>query len=175
MWKFPSAVLAILVLGIAALPAAVAQSPAEPLETRLVARKVVVVDGRETLVEAASARPGDVIEYTATYRNTGKDAITGLQATLPIPRQTEFVPGTARPARAMASLDGSTFADDPAQAHGDARRQAGRGTGALPRVPRDLRWFAGELAGGKSLAVHGARPGRRRPAPNEPGGPGGGR
>lgn len=174
MRKSPCAVLAVLALGIFALPAAFAQSPGQPLETRLVASKVVVVDGRESLVDAASARPGDVIEYTATYRNAGKEPIKGLQATLPIPSQTEFIPGSARPARAMASLDALAFADLPLK-----RTVTRDGKPVEEPVPyreyRTLRWSAGELGGGKSASFTARVRVIDDRLPNEPGGPGGGR
>ena len=81
---------------------------------------------------------------------TGKDAIRGLKATLPIPPQTEFIPGSARPAKAQASLDGLAFADVP------LRRKATRdGQAVEEAVPwreyRALRWAAGDLGAGSSL------------------------
>lgn len=174
MCKTLSAVLAILALGIVAMPAAFAQPLGEPLETRLVASKVVVAEGRESLVEAANAKPGDVIEYTATYRNAGKDPIKGLQATLPIPSQTEFIPGTARPARAMASLDGRTFAQLPLK-----RTVTRDGKPVEEPVPyreyRAIRWSAGDLGGGKAASFTARVRVMDDRAPNEPGGPGGGR
>jgi uncharacterized repeat protein (TIGR01451 family) len=149
MKKSLGAAMAVLALAAMAVPAAWAQKPAEPLESRLVARKVVVADGKETLVEAANAKPGDVIEYVATYRNTGKDGLTGLQATMPIPPETEYIPGTARPAQAKASVDGRAFADIPLK-----RTVTRNGKQVEEQVPyreyRALRWLAGELGGGKS-------------------------
>ena len=142
--------LAALAIATASPSLALAQKGAEPVESVLVARKVVVAEGRESLVDAADARPGDVIEYAATYRNTGKEAIRGLKATLPIPPQTEFIPGSARPAKAQASLDGRAFADMP------LRRKATRNGQAVEEdVPwreyRAIRWAAGDLGAGSSL------------------------
>jgi len=142
--------LAALVVATAASTPALAQKGGEPLESTLVARKVVVAEGRESLVDAADARPGDVIEYVATYRNTGKDAIRGLKAALPIPPQTEYIPGSARPAKAQASLDGKAFADMP------LRRKTTRNGQAIDEpVPwreyRAIRWDAGDLAAGDTL------------------------
>jgi uncharacterized repeat protein (TIGR01451 family) len=145
------AALAALAIAVTASPHAAAQKAPDPLESRLVARKVVTVEGRESLVDAASARPGDVIEYVATYRNGGKATIRGLQATLPIPPQTEYLPGSARPARAQASTDGRTFADMPLK-----RTVTRNGAQVEELVPyreyRALRWNAGELGGENSLA-----------------------
>ena len=143
--------LAALVVATASSTPALAQKGGDPLESTLVARKVVVAEGRESLVDAADARPGDVIEYVATYRNTGKDAIRGLKATLPIPPQTEFIPGSERPAKAQASLDGRAFADMP------LRRKATRdGQAVEESVPlreyRAIRWAAGDLGTGGSLS-----------------------
>jgi len=141
--------LACAVTCLMPLGDALAQKGPDPLESRLAARKVVMVDGRESLVDAGSAKPGDVIEYTATYRNAGKEPITGLQATLPIPAQTELLPGTAKPAQAMASLDTRTFAAMP------LKRVIERGGVKIEEpVPyreyRALRWSAGVLGSGKS-------------------------
>lgn len=149
MKRILAAALAALAAACLAAPAAFAQKASTPLESRLVARKVVAADGRETFVDAGSARPGDVIEYVATYRNTGTKAITGLQATVPIPAQTEFLPGTARPARALASVDGRAFAAIPLK-----RTVVRDGRPVEEPVPyreyRALRWFVAELGGDKS-------------------------
>lgn len=154
----------------------VAQAPGagEPLESRLVASKVVVTEGRESLVDAANAKPGDVIEYTATYRNPGKEAIRGLQATIPIPSQTEFIPGTARPAQALASLDGRAFAGMPLK-----RTVVRAGQQVEEQVPygeyRALRWLAGELPGGKTVSFTARVRVLDDRAANDPGGKAGGR
>jgi uncharacterized repeat protein (TIGR01451 family) len=163
-----------LMLAVLAPAAAMAQKPAEPLESRLDARKVVLVDGRESLVDAAAVRPGDLIEYVATYRNTGKGAITGLQATVPIPPQTEFVPGSARPAQAQASVDGRNFAAIPLK-----RTVTRAGKQIEEQVPfreyRALRWFAGELVGGSTAAFTARVRVIDDRAPSEPGSKGGGK
>ena len=131
--------------------AAAQQKAAQPLETRIEQRKVVrAADGAETLAAAEAVKPGDVIEYTVTYRNTGKAALTKLEATLPIPAETEFVAGTARPANAKASIDGRTFGDLPLK-----RTVKRNGVDVEEVVPasqyRFLRWYPGELAGEKAL------------------------
>jgi uncharacterized repeat protein (TIGR01451 family) len=145
------AALASLAIAAAALPSAAAQQGPDALESRLVARKVLVAEGRERLVDAAQAKPGDVIEYVATYRNAGKDAIRGLQATLPIPPQTEYIPGSARPAQAQATADGLTYAAIPLRR--TVTREGQAVDVAVPyREYRALRWHAGELASGKAVA-----------------------
>jgi uncharacterized repeat protein (TIGR01451 family) len=139
---------AALVFLAAALPAVAQQN--NPLVTRLEARKVVrAADGKESFEPAESARPGDVIEYVATYRNTGKQPLRNLEATLPVPQNTEFVPGSARPASAKASVDAKSFADMPLK-----RRTVRDGKPIEALVPvrdyRSLRWFAAELPADKT-------------------------
>ena len=128
-----------------------AQTPG-PLETRLAQQKVVrSADGKESTAAADTVRPGDVIEYTATYRNTGKQPLRKLEATLPIPPNTELLPGSARPANARASLDGRTFADMPLK-----RTVVRDGKQVQEDVPlreyRALRWYPDELGPDKTVA-----------------------
>jgi len=137
---------------IAALSLAADAQQRNPLESRLEARKVTVgADGKEALAAAESARPGDLIEYTATYRNTGPGAVRNLEATLPIPADTELVAGSATPANARASLDGTAFAPTPLK-----RKTTVNGREVESAVPlreyRSLRWYPGELGPGKALA-----------------------
>jgi uncharacterized repeat protein (TIGR01451 family) len=143
------ALAAVMVFG--ATPA-LAQKAAGPLETRMEQRKVVAADGRERFEGAEAVKPGDVIEYVATYRNTGKDAITGLVATLPVPAETEYLPGSARPAGATASVDGVRFEAIPLKRK--ARSADGKEIEQLVpyREYRALRWNAGELGAQKSVA-----------------------
>jgi len=142
-------VCAATLIGVAALPLASAAS--DVVETKLEARKVVVAaDGRERFLPAGEAKPGDVIEYLATYRNTGADVIRNLEATLPIPANTELLAGSARPANAKASLDARGFADMPL-----SRPATRDGAVVVEQIPhreyRYLRWFAPELAAHRSL------------------------
>jgi uncharacterized repeat protein (TIGR01451 family) len=143
-----AALVAALVFAAGAAALAQAQPAAGPLESRLDARKVVVEAGVERLVDAADAKPGDVIEYVATYRNTGREPIRDLQATLPIPKETEWIAGSAKPAGAQASLDGKAFAAVPLKRKGPQAVEV-----AVPvREYRALRWRLAELAPGKSVA-----------------------
>jgi uncharacterized repeat protein (TIGR01451 family) len=148
MKPFIQALTALAVLA-AAWPAA-AQQQANPLVTKLEARKVVRgADGKETLAPADSAKPGDVIEYVATYRNTSKQPLRNLEATLPIPQNTEFVPGSANPAGAKASLDAQNYAAMPLKR---TTVKDGKPVEALvpAREYRSLRWSAGELPAEKT-------------------------
>jgi uncharacterized repeat protein (TIGR01451 family) len=144
--------LGFAMLVAATAMAAHAQAPSNgPIETRMEARKVQrTSDGKEMLVPAQVAKPGDVIEYAVTYRNAGQAAVSNLEATLPIPAHTELIRGSTRPASAKASLDANAFGEMPLQ-----RRTTRAGLDALEPIPereyRYLRWYPGELAPGKSV------------------------
>ena len=124
----------------------------EPLEIKLERAKIVSADNKETRLSAAIAKPGEILEETATYTNKSAAALKGLEATLPVPVNTELVMGSVSPANARASTDGENFSTIPLtrkikQANGVEVEQA---------VPlseyRYLRWYPGELAAQKSLA-----------------------
>ena len=122
------------------------------VQTRLEAHKVErAADGKETLGDAQAARPGDLIEYTATYRNTGKQPVRNLEATLPIPANTEYVAGSAKPGAAKASVDAHAFGALPLK-----RRVVRDGKEVEESVPlreyRYLRWYPGELAADQSVS-----------------------
>lgn len=138
---------ASLVLGQAAL----AQSPS--VTSSLTAQKVEMVGGKAVLKPAAKGNPGDVIEYSGTYRNVSAAGVNKLQATVPVPPGTVFIPDSAQPAQAQASTDSARFAPMPLmrtvkQPDGKERREA---------VPLDeyraLRWEIGSLAAGGSTVV----------------------
>src|SRR5438874_114221 len=79
----------------------------------LTARKIAFVDGKESLESAEKAKPGDVIQYAATYRNTSTAAVKNLQATVPIPQGLELIADSAKPEAAQASVDGNNFKPMP--------------------------------------------------------------
>ena len=142
----------VVLLALAAVAALPVRAQEGPVESRLEARRVVrAADGRESFASADNARPGDVIEYVATYRNTGSSAVHGLEATLPIPPHTELVPGSVRPAAARASLDAASFAALPLK-----RTVTRDGRAVEEPVPwreyRYLRWHVGQLAARQSVA-----------------------
>lgn len=138
---------ASLVLGQAAL----AQSPA--VTSSLVAQKVEMLDGKAVFKPAAQGNPGDVIEYSGTYRNVSAASVSKLQATVPVPPGTIFIADSAQPARAQASTDNTRFAPMPLmrtvkQPDGKERMEA------VPLAEyRALRWEIGSLAAGSSTVV----------------------
>ena len=145
-------ILAVLAAGLLAGPAS-AQNNKSDVTISLVAQKVVAKDGKELLVAADRAVPGDVIQYEARCHNQGKQGVQQLAPSLPIPAGMVFVPGSARPAPAQASLDGRNFSALPLQ------RKVTRPGGqvVLEEIPatefRALRWQVGDLAAGGKTNV----------------------
>ncbi len=115
--------------------------------------KVVSSAGGEKLVSAAKISPGEVIEYQVRYANTGAKGAKNLQAILPIPASLQFVPGSALPAGAQASLNGKTYAAMPLK----RVVKAADGTPKTEVVPaseyRFLRWNVADLGAGQSVRV----------------------
>jgi uncharacterized repeat protein (TIGR01451 family) len=127
-----------------------------PLVVKLERRKVQLVAGKELLQTAETAKPGDVLEEIATYTNRSSAPLAGVEATLPVPANTQLVPSSVNPPNARASVDGVTFSPMP------LRRtvRLADGTAVEREVPageyRFLRWYPGKLDAKQSLAF-GAR------------------
>ena len=153
MHRFVRLTLAIAIAaaaGAASRPAhAAASSPAKPsagsVAVELSAQRVTKDQGKEVLVPADEAKPGELIEYRALYRNDGASEAKGLMATLPIPRGTQYVAGSALPRGVQASLDGRTFAPVPLK----RTVKTADGRTVVQDVPvaeyRALRWPLGAL------------------------------
>jgi uncharacterized repeat protein (TIGR01451 family) len=117
------------------------------------ARVVFGEHGAAQLVTTEAVRPGDVVEYRATYTNQGKDAVHGLTATLPIPVDTNYLGLTATPAAVEASTDGVHFAPIPLM-----RKVTGKdGRERWEPVPaaeyRALRWQIPELKANANQSI----------------------
>ncbi len=143
---------------VAACAVAAVSAPAIALadgavRVALTAQRVTTANGHEALVPAEKARPGDVIEYRATYTNDGTSTARQLVATLPIPAGLEYVGGTAAPTVVEASLDGRTFAPVPLK----RRERTSDGRVVVREVPaseyRWLRWPVGTLGAKRSYSV----------------------
>jgi uncharacterized repeat protein (TIGR01451 family) len=125
----------------------------EPLTNTLTVHRIVASAAAETSEPASTARPGDVLEYVAEFHNTGSSTARGLSATLPLPKGTEFLPGSQHPADVRASVDGVSFDALPLkrvvkQADGTLREEL-----VPTREYRYLRWPASDLAAGGALSV----------------------
>ena len=107
-------------------------------------------DGKEVLVDAAFVKPGDVIEYSATYTNRSAKTVKNVVASLPIPEGLQYQPMSAKPggAIAQAAVKGGVYGAEPL-----TRRVAGK----IEPVPyadyRSLRWNLGELHAGRVAVV----------------------
>lgn len=131
-----------------------AQQAGNDVTVALDASRIVAHAQGESRADAASAKPGDVIEYRAVYRNAGRSAARAVSATLPIPAGTEYVASSASPRLALrASLDGKRY--DPVPLMRRVKRADGQ-TVEQP-VPlaeyRFLRWDLGDLAPQKDSTV----------------------
>ena len=161
---FGGVILMACALGVGAQPAiskavekpvsqATKSQVSEPVEVQLVRRKVVLVDTKETLQDAGTVKPGEILEETAIYTNKSKSLFTKLEATLPIPLNTELVPNSTKPTTSpvRASTDGLSFRTPPLK----RKVKLANGVDSEQLVPlnvyRFLRWYPGELAAGKSL------------------------
>lgn len=124
----------------------------DPVKIKLERRKISLVDGKEVVQTAEIVKPGEVLEETATYTNRSKSMVRSLEATLPIPVNTELVEGSVKPDKAKASIDGKTFSNMPLT----RRIRLANGVISEQKIPvseyRYLRWYPGELASGKSVA-----------------------
>lgn len=102
--------------------------------------------GQELLLDELTAQPGDVLQYRAVYLNSSRAPLFQLAPTLPIPRGTEYIPGSATPEPVEGSLDGTSFR--PLPLFREVR--LADGSSARVEVParelRALRWGIGQLA-----------------------------
>ena len=142
-----------LALAFAALTAAAPAFADGAVQVQLTANRVTRSQGRDVLAPAEQAQPGDLLEYRATYKNAGTTEARGLMATLPIPRGTRYVTGSALPRRVEASLDGRTFAPIPLT----RKVRLADGRTVTREVPASeyvaLRWPLGVLPASQSREV----------------------
>lgn len=161
-WHIRGAVVLSLLFGACGAVSAQPAVTTPSVGTRPVAATAVAVEltqhkvvrnekGEEQLVEAASVKPGDVIEYRATYTNKSAKAVTGLVGNLPIPEGLEYVPRSAKPGASLvkAAADDGVFASEPL-----VRALPGGKTEPVPYGEyRALRWALGQLPAGGVTAV----------------------
>lgn len=136
---------------IAALTvSSMAWGQAPQVTSELQVQRVETVNGQSVYKPAPLSRPGDILEYRATYTNHGNAAVNGLIANLPIPAGTTLLDRSQLPPDALASTDGVHFAPLP------LTRAVHLPDGSTHQEPvplsdyRALRWNLGTLAPGKS-------------------------
>ena len=140
---------AIGTFGFTAATSALAK---DDVTVKLTASKVAATkDGKERFVAADTARPGEVIQYEAVYRNETQREIRGLEATVPIPGGLELLPESFQPVTAFASVNGADFAAMPLM------KPVADAVGKTVPVPlgeyRALRWAIPQLAPGATAIV----------------------
>jgi uncharacterized repeat protein (TIGR01451 family) len=145
--KFAQSVAAIFLLAAATLASA---KPDDDLAIAMTQSRVVVKEGKEAAEPADAAKPGDVIEYTAEYRNKGTKSLRTVMAIIPIPAGTEYLPDSAKPNMAFASLKGDKYEAVPLKRK--VKQADGKEIEQL--VPyseyRFVRWSVGDMVPGKS-------------------------
>ena len=162
-WRQTFAVCAIAVIAAAtwiptsasmAQPGAKPSAQAPALAPVLKLFKVMRnASGKESFVPASSIRPGDTVEYRVTYRNTSTRTLSKVSAVLPIPAALSYLPNSARPGNAQASLDGLTYGAIP------LKRRVRDASGVEKTVLvassqyRFLRWSLGNMSAGRTLQV----------------------
>lgn len=152
MHRIHSRVLALLLV-VAAYAAPTLAQAKDAVTIALQAHKVTEQKGREVLVVAQEAKPGEVIEYRATYTNRGAESVREVWATLPIPVGLELILPSVAPAKLLASTDGKAFAPVPLM----RREKNAAGAEVLREVPaseyRQLRWSLGTMPAKQSRTV----------------------
>ncbi len=133
----------------AAQAAVTSARPNEPITVTLKAERVETDgEGKETLVPAPEAKPGDTLLYTATCANVSDRTISGIQPVIPVPEGVTLVEASITPKAKEASLDGATFVSYPAT----RTVTAADGKEITAPVPADayraIRWEVAELAAG---------------------------
>ena len=133
--------LGIIVL----LSATAAMGQGKQVKVELKQAKVVVNGGVETLQPTDKAKPGDVIEYTATYHNIGKTAVKAVAGDIPVPVGMEYVPDAKLKAPDLAATNDGKFAPLPLK-----HKVMKNGVQVEEVLPyseyRILRWNIGTLA-----------------------------
>jgi uncharacterized repeat protein (TIGR01451 family) len=148
-----SARLALIAWLILGGTARLTMAQSADVKVSLVAQRVVMADGKETLVEADKAKPGDTIQYEATYRNVGQSTAYNIGATVPVPAGLELLADSAKPVAELASSDGKNFSAVPLM-HDVKNDKSVVESKPLPLSQyRALRWVIKELAAGASATV----------------------
>jgi uncharacterized repeat protein (TIGR01451 family) len=151
--KWMKCLFTVAVATMIAIPAVAADKG--DVTVQLTGQKVVKdASGKEKFASADRAKPGEVIEYKAVYRNNGKTAATNVLATIPVPLGADYLPGSAKPADISASLDGKEYAPAPLK----RKVKLPSGKEEVRDVPageyRSLRWSLKALEPGKSTTVN---------------------
>ena len=146
-----------LMTTLALLFPALAAAEHAGLAVELVAHRVLPSakpGAAEQLEAALQARPGDLLEYRVRYHNGSSEPLKQVLATLPIPAAgAVYVPGSAKPAGALASTDGRRFEPEPLR-RWVVLPDGSRVQKLVPATEyRFLRWNLGDLAANQAAIV----------------------
>ncbi len=149
----PSAAGSKMASDLGALGAAERTKERKSVVAEIRSYRVISVAGKEIFSDATDIRPGDVVEYRATFRNIDASAVTGTRALMPLPVGMVYEPSSARPAAGVkASAADGVFAPLPLMR--EVKTEQGR---RLVEVPleeyRAIAWDLGEIQPGKSVQV----------------------
>lgn len=138
----------------ASSPATAEAAPKKAVAVVLTQHKVIKdAQGKEQLLDAGSVKPGDIVEYKATYTNNTGKPVSGLVADLPIPEGLEYLPRSAKPGATLvqAAAKDAVFGPEPLMRKATA---AGQKPEPVPYADyRALRWSLGQLPASGSAAV----------------------
>lgn len=142
-----SKTLKILTLSLACVGGVSMANAADSLSINLTANQVVTQNGKTTLKNVAKAGSGDVIRYSATYRNNIDRPMTDVAITLPVPKNMVYT-GVTSSEPIQASLDGTKFENIP------LKRQVNGKSVEVPKSEyRALRWQVKHLPAKKEATV----------------------
>lgn len=148
MNKRITSLLGILIL----MSAALAFGQQKQVTADLKQFKVVVTNGVESLKPADTVKPGEVIEYVATYQNNGKEPVKNVVGTIPVPSGMEFTPDAKLKAPDAAAASDGKFGSLPLK-----HKVTKNGVEVDEVLPysayRSLRWNLGTLAPGQKVEV----------------------
>jgi hypothetical protein len=114
-------------------------------------------DGKDKREPLGAIKPGDVVEYEATYTNKSARVVTGLVASLPVPVEVEYIAHSAKPSGAVFA-NHDIQKNDSYQAEPLMRLRPGTdGRMILAPVPlaeyRAIHWNVGMIESGKQVVV----------------------
>lgn len=142
----------VVLFFVACSAAAFAQAKGDLVKVDLKQFKVVQANGKEELQPAEKAKPGEVIEYVATYHNSSNAGVKNVTGTIPVPVGTEYLPDASLKAPDMAAAADNKFAPLPLK-----RKVMRNGAEVEELLPyseyRLLRWNIGAMAADASVVL----------------------
>lgn len=92
-----TSVLAAMTIFLLLSAVAALAAPNVEIKIKAEKEKVVTKDGKKVtkLVAAKDIVPGEIVQYTILYRNTGDQSATNAVVSDPIPEGTAYIPGSA--------------------------------------------------------------------------------